>query len=101
MNSPSPPSDCTITSNGSSAAKRRLSLRRVASTKDDPVIVPAVISKNPKVDQQKRREKAEIAEWFKLYLQSPGVFENWVKLRQNSSDFKDKFAAEADDEEKQ
>lgn len=50
-----------------------------------------MISKNQKVDEQKRIEKAEIAEWFRLYLQSPEVFESWVKVRQNSKDFKEKF----------
>ena len=53
-----------------------------------------MISKNPKVDRKKRAEKAEIAEWFKLYLQSPEIFENWIKLRQNSKDFKEKFITE-------
>lgn len=53
-----------------------------------------MISKNPKVDEKKRAEKAEIAEWFKLYLQSPEIFENWIKLRQKSKDFKEKFDME-------
>ncbi len=53
-----------------------------------------MISKNPKVEKQKRLEKAEIAEWFKLYLQSPEIFENWIKLRQNSADFNEKFKTE-------
>lgn len=50
-----------------------------------------MISKNEKVEQQNRAEKAEIAEWFTLWLQSPEIFENWVTLRQNSKDFKEKF----------
>ena len=50
-----------------------------------------MISKNPKVDEKKQDEKAEIAEWFTIWLQNPEVFENWVTLRQNSKDFKDKF----------
>lgn len=55
-----------------------------------------MISRNEKVEQQNRAEKAEIAEWFTLWLQSPEIFENWVTLRQNSMDFKEKFpAAEA------
>lgn len=54
----------------------------------------AMISKNPKVEKIKRAEKAEIAEWFKLYLQSPEIFENWVKLRQKSKDFKERFDTE-------
>lgn len=53
-----------------------------------------MISKNPKVETLKRREKAEIAEWFTLWLQSPEVFENWILLRQNSKDFKEKFGVQ-------
>lgn len=50
-----------------------------------------MISKNEKVDEKKRAEKAEIAEWFTLWMQSPEVFENWIMLRQNSKDFKARF----------
>ena len=50
-----------------------------------------MIAGNPKIDKQKRLEKAEIAEWFTLWMQSPEVFENWIQLRQNSPDFKEKF----------
>ncbi len=53
-----------------------------------------MISKNPKVDKQNRAEKAEIAEWFTIWLQNPEIFETWVSLRQNSKDFKDKFIIE-------
>jgi len=50
-----------------------------------------MIGKNSKVDEKKRAEKAEIAEWFTIWLQSPEIFENWIVLRQNSKDFKEKF----------
>ncbi|HLM02352.1 MAG TPA: hypothetical protein VK400_14970 [Pyrinomonadaceae bacterium] len=50
-----------------------------------------MISGNEKVDEGKRAEKAEIAEWFTIWLQSPEIFENWVGLRQNSKDFKERF----------
>ena len=50
-----------------------------------------MISKNEKVDEKKRAEKSEIAEWFTIWMQSPEVFENWVLLRQNSKDFQEKF----------
>ena len=53
-----------------------------------------MISKNEKVEEKKRAEKAEIAEWFTIWLGSPEVFENWVLLRQNSKDFKEKFENE-------
>ena len=50
-----------------------------------------MIANNPRVEQAKREEKAEIAEWFTLWLQSPEIFENWVTLRINSVDFNEKF----------
>jgi hypothetical protein len=50
-----------------------------------------MISKNEKVEEKKRAEKTEIAEWFTIWLGSPEVFENWVQLRQNSKDFKERF----------
>ncbi|HEX8737705.1 MAG TPA: hypothetical protein VF721_20400 [Pyrinomonadaceae bacterium] len=50
-----------------------------------------MIAGNEKVEAGKRAEKAEIAEWFTIWLQSPEIFENWVGLRQNSKDFKEKF----------
>ena len=50
-----------------------------------------MIAGNEKVEERKRAEKTEIAEWFTIWLQSPEIFENWVGLRQNSKDFKEKF----------
>ncbi len=57
-----------------------------------------MIAKNPKVDQMKRDEKAEIAEWFTIWLQSPEIFENWIELRRGSKDFKEKFEAQKNPE---
>jgi hypothetical protein len=51
-----------------------------------------MIAKNVKVEAHKRDQKAEIAEWFTLWLQSPEIFENWIQLRQNSKDFQTKFS---------
>jgi hypothetical protein len=50
-----------------------------------------MIAKNQKVEEKKRLEKAEIAEWFTLWMQSPEIFDHWIALRQNSKDFKEKF----------
>jgi hypothetical protein len=58
-----------------------------------------MISKNEKVEPRKRDEKAEIAEWFTIWLQNPDIFENWVELRQNSKDFRDKFKQDGQDEQ--
>ena len=57
-----------------------------------------MIGKNPKVDETKRAEKTEIAEWFTLWMQSPEIFDNWIVLRQNSKDFKSRFVEKIVDE---
>jgi len=54
-----------------------------------------MIAGNEKIDVKKRAEKKEIVEWFTLWLGSPEIFENWILLRQNSQDFKEKFGVEA------
>ena len=54
-----------------------------------------MIAGNEKVESKKRAEKAEIAEWFSIWLQNPEIFENWVALRQNSKDFREKFREES------
>ena len=54
----------------------------------------SMIARNQKVEEQKRAEKEEIAEWFTIWLQTPEIFENWVALRQNATNFKEKFEFE-------
>jgi hypothetical protein len=51
-----------------------------------------MIAKNPKVDPKKRMEKLEIAEWFRIYLSSPKVFESWIEVRRESEEFIRKFS---------
>ncbi len=53
-----------------------------------------MISRNEKVAPEKREQKAEIAEWFTIWLQSPEIFENWILLRQSSKDFLERFNRE-------
>jgi hypothetical protein len=50
-----------------------------------------MISRNAAVDQKKRDEKAEIAEWFAVWQRQPEIFADWVELRQRSKDFRKKF----------
>lgn len=50
-----------------------------------------MISRNQKVDEKKRAEKAEIAEWFTIWLKQPDLFQNWLQVRKRSKDFKEQF----------
>jgi hypothetical protein len=54
-------------------------------------------SRDKKLDERTRRTKAETAEWLTIWLQSPEIFENWIKLRRSSAEFKNKFGAEIKD----
>lgn len=40
---------------------------------------------------QVRAEAAESAEWIRIWLESPDVFENWIALRLSSQDFTTRF----------
>jgi hypothetical protein len=48
-------------------------------------------SRDKKAAAKQRQSCAEIAEWLTIWLQSPELFENWIKLRRNSAEYKLKF----------
>jgi hypothetical protein len=50
-----------------------------------------MISHNRKVDARKREEKKEIAEWFRIWLETPDAFFDWLEVRKTSPDFREKF----------
>ena len=47
--------------------------------------------KNRKLDETVRLEQSEIAEWLKVWLQTPTLFENWLELRRRSEEFRKRF----------
>jgi len=49
------------------------------------------MGKNRKLDVKVRGEQREIAEWLKVWLQTPMLFENWLELRRRSEEFRQKF----------
>ena len=50
-----------------------------------------MISHNRKVEEHKRREKKEIAEWFRIWLETPDAFFNWLDVRKTSPEFRSTF----------
>ena len=52
-----------------------------------------MISRNHKVEPQKRTEKEEIAVWFRVWLESPDAFFGWLEVRKASPEFKLRFPA--------
>jgi hypothetical protein len=58
-----------------------------------------MIARNRKVDERKREEKKEIAQWFAVWLETPSAFFDWLEVRKQSPDFRNRFPAEPDFEE--
>jgi hypothetical protein len=53
-----------------------------------------LISRNKKVRLEKRLQKREIANWFRIWLETPALFEDWLSMRKSSEDFKKLLDAE-------
>jgi hypothetical protein len=71
----------------------REGLRRVRATALKGKRRAQMIARNQAVDERKRAEKAEIAEWFTVWLGQPELFDDWLELRQRSAEFREKFGA--------
>jgi hypothetical protein len=50
-----------------------------------------MICRNQKVEAPKRAEKEEIANWFRIWLENPDAFFDWLDLRKQSPEFQSKF----------
>ncbi|MDM7997578.1 MAG: hypothetical protein QUT30_18045 [Acidobacteriota bacterium] len=46
-----------------------------------------LISRNHRVRREKRLQKQEIAAWFKVWLETPDIFADWLALRKNTEEF--------------
>ncbi len=57
-----------------------------------------MISHNHKVEPQKRAEKLEIANWFRIWLENPDAFFDWLDVRKQSPEFVAKFPQIEDEE---
>jgi hypothetical protein len=54
-----------------------------------------MIARNHKVEPEKRAEKEEIMQWFKVWLETPTAFFDWLEARKATPDFKKRFAKSA------
>jgi hypothetical protein len=74
----------------------REGLRRVAAAALKGKRRAQMIASNAKVVELKRAEKAEMAEWFTVWLNQPEIFEDWLALRRRSKEFRERFESEGD-----
>jgi hypothetical protein len=46
-----------------------------------------LISRNHRVSLQKRLQKQEMATWFRIWLETPALFEDWLLMRKSTEEF--------------
>jgi len=49
------------------------------------------IAKDSSVDNVRRAEQSEIAEWLAIWLQQPEVYETWLEIRRGTTEFRERF----------
>jgi hypothetical protein len=69
----------------SAAVERVLNVARLGKRRAE------MIARNPKVEKPKRDEKTEIANWFKIWLETPDVFFDWLDVRKQSAEYQTRF----------
>jgi hypothetical protein len=67
------------------AAERVLQIARLGKRRAE------MIARNHKVETHKREEKEEIAGWFRIWLENPDAFFDWIEVRKQSPEFRTKF----------
>jgi hypothetical protein len=72
----------------------RQSLAQVRAIASESRQLAESIARNHSAEQTVRVEQAEIAEWLKVWLQTPALFKDWLELRRGSNEFRRKFPNE-------
>ena len=72
--------------------KDKEGLRRVQETVLKGKQRAQMIARNASVNERKRAEKEEIAEWFTVWLRQPEIFEDWLHLRRGTKEFRERFS---------
>jgi hypothetical protein len=53
------------------------------------------ISRNPRVSLRKRLHKKEVAAWFRIWLETPDLFDDWLAMRKNTAGFRELLESES------
>jgi hypothetical protein len=51
-----------------------------------------LLAKDRELNELQRTEQTEVAEWFKVWIQTPMLFADWLELRRRSPEFRKKFS---------
>ncbi len=55
-----------------------------------------LISRNKKVALPKRLQKQEMAAWFRIWLETPALFEDWLSMRKRTDEFRSLLNSESE-----
>jgi hypothetical protein len=58
-----------------------------------------MIARNRRVDAHKRDEKLEILQWFRIWLDTPDAFFDWLDVRKQSPEYQRRFGQGSSDVE--
>ncbi|HZP33000.1 MAG TPA: hypothetical protein VFB23_06505 [Candidatus Acidoferrales bacterium] len=75
------------------AAERVLEVARLGRRRAE------MIARNPRVEPHKRHQKQEILEWFRIWLETPDAFFDWLDLRKQSPEYQQRFGRDISAEE--
>ena len=70
------------------AAERVLEVARLGRRRAE------MIARNPRVEAHKRDQKQEILEWFRIWLETPDAFFDWLDLRKRSPEYQQRFGSD-------
>jgi hypothetical protein len=54
-----------------------------------------MIARNHRVDARKREEKQEIVQWFRIWLETPDAFFDWLDVRKQTPEYLQRFGDRA------
>ncbi len=77
------------TAGENAAAERVLEVARLGRRRAE------MIARNPRVDARKREEKQEVLQWFRIWLDTPETFFDWLDVRKQSPDYVRRFGGDA------
>ncbi|MFL6469137.1 MAG: hypothetical protein ACJ72Z_14360 [Pyrinomonadaceae bacterium] len=67
-------------------------LRLLRQTAIDAKKLSSEGAKDKRLSDEQRAANAEAVEWITLWLQSPELFETWIKMRISTKEFKERFS---------
>jgi len=80
------------TSETSETSRDQIALKQARNLVINARQVAESLAKDRMLDTKERAEQAELAEWLKVWIQTPKLFADWLELRRRAPDFRKKFS---------